>query len=367
MSRDVNEPGLRERFEQELKRRGYAPDAAQLIAVARLEQLGVALARRRRSWLQWLPGKRGAPAARGVYLWGAVGRGKTWLMDLFFASVPAVARRRQHFHHFMRDVHAELAALHGQSEPLRVVARELARHARLLCLDELFVEDIADAMLLATLFEALLRQGVALVITSNVPPAGLYRDGLQRARFLPAIALLESELDVLEVDGGSDYRLRQLRQAPVYLSLADPAASRRAMSAWFERLADPHGNTDRKLQICGRTLRALRRRGDVVWFRFRTLCDGARSTADYVQIAHQFHTVLLSSVPQLGAGKDAAARRFIALVDEFYDRGVKLIVSAACDPPSLYQGSRLAPEFKRTASRLVEMQSESYLAQPHLP
>jgi len=364
----VNEPGLRERFEQELKRRGYVPDAAQLAAVSRLEQLRVALVEPRPSWLRrWLGGSRDSPAARGVYLWGGVGRGKTWLMDLFFTCIPAVPRRRQHFHHFMRDIHAELAALRGQSEPLRVVARELARYARVLCLDELFVEDIADAMLLGTLFEALLRQGVALVITSNVPPAGLYRDGLQRARFLPAIALLESELDVLKVDGGTDYRLRQLRQAPVYLSLADPAASRRAMSAWFERLADPHGNTDRKLQICGRTLRALRRRGDVVWFRFKTLCDGARSTADYVQIAHQFHAVLLSSVPQLGAGQDDAARRFIALVDEFYDRGVKLIVSAACDPQSLYQGSRLAPEFMRAASRLVEMQSESYLAQPHQP
>ncbi len=363
----MNDVALRERFEQELKRRGYVPDAAQLIAVARLEELRLALAERRPSWLRWLSGQHAVPAARGVYLWGAVGRGKTWLMDLFFASIPTVARRRQHFHHFMRDVHAELAALQGQSEPLRVVAREQARHARLLCLDELFVEDIADAMLLATLFEALLRQGVALVITSNVPPAGLYRDGLQRARFLPAIALLDSQLDVLKVDGGTDYRLRQLRQAPVYLSLADPAAARRAMSAWFERLADPHGNTDRRLRICGRTLRALRRRGDVVWFRFRTLCDGTRSTADYVQIAHQFHTVLLSSVPQMGAGQDDAARRFIALVDEFYDRGVKLIVSAACDPQALYQGSRLAPEFMRTASRLVEMQSEAYLAQPHRP
>ncbi|HEX9139945.1 MAG TPA: cell division protein ZapE [Steroidobacteraceae bacterium] len=364
----MNEPGVRERFEQELQRRGYVPDAAQRAAVERLEQLRQALSGRRRSWLgHWLAGERDAPAVRGVYLWGAVGRGKTWLMDLFFASVPAVSRRRQHFHHFMRDVHAELAALRGQSEPLGVVARKLARHAQLLCLDELFVEDIADAMLLGTLFEALLHQGVTLVITSNVPPAGLYRDGLQRARFLPAIALLESELDVLQVDGGTDYRLRQLRQAPVYLSLADPAAARRAMSAWFERLADAHGNTDRRLQISGRMLRAVRRRGDVVWFRFRTLCDGARSTADYVQIAHQFHAVLLSSVPQLGAGQDDAARRFIALVDEFYDRGVKLIVSAACDPQALYQGSRLAPEFKRTASRLVEMQSESYLAQPHLP
>jgi cell division protein ZapE len=364
----VSVPGLQERFDQELQRRGYVPDAAQLAAVSRLERLRLALAGPRPSWLgRWLRGKRDAPAPRGVYLWGGVGRGKTWLMDLFFASVPEVARRRQHFHHFMRDVHAELAELRGQSEPLRLVARELARHARVLCLDELFVEDIADAMLLGMLFEALLQQGVTLVITSNVPPAGLYRDGLQRARFLPAIALLESELDVLQVDGGTDYRLRQLRQAPVYLSLADPGAARRAMSAWFERLADPHGNTDRRLRISERTLRALRRRGDVVWFRFKTLCGGARSTADYVQIAHQFHAVLLSSVPQLGADQDDAARRFIALVDEFYDRGVKLIVSAACAPQSLYQGSRLVPEFRRTESRLVEMQSEAYLAQPHQP
>jgi cell division protein ZapE len=337
--------------------------------LARLEQLRTALSaatdRRLPRWLgRWT--RRAAPvASRGIYLWGEVGRGKTWLMDLFFESLPFPDKLRMHFHHFMREIHEQLRTLKGAVDPLEQVAAALATRARLICLDELFVSDITDAMLLGGLFGALLGQGVTLVITSNVPPQQLYRDGLQRARFLPAIALLESHLEVLAVHGDIDYRLRHLRQAPIYLSTADPQRAQESMEALFERLAGQQGESERRLQIGGRLLCAHRRRGAVVWFSFATLCEGARSTADYVEIASQFRTVLVSDVPVLNRENDDAARRFIALIDELYDRGVKLAVSAARPPAELYQGERLRKEFLRTASRLIEMQSEQYLARPH--
>jgi cell division protein ZapE len=299
-----------------------------------------------------------------VYLWGGVGRGKTWLMDLFYDSLGGSPRRRQHFHQLMREIHAALAAIRGRESPLRIVARRMARRASLWCLDELQVDDIADAMLLGTLFEAMLREGVTLVFTSNMPPAGLYRDGLQRARFLPAIALLEQRLDLLEVDAGTDYRLRQLRQAPIYLDRADPATAAR-LAATYAELAGAHGESARHLDLGGRHVTAQRRTGGVVWFSFATLCGGARSAMDYALLADSFHTVFLADLPVLDASQDDAARRLISLVDEFYDRGVKLVVSAAAAPAELYRGERLAFEFRRTASRLVEMQSESYLARAH--
>ena len=236
--------------------------------------------------------------------------------------------------------------------------------ARVLCLDELYVSDIADAMILGALFEELLRQGVTLVFTSNLPPSQLYRDGLQRARFLPAIALLEGALDVLPLDGGIDYRLRQLRQARIYLdsTAADTTAR---LETLFRQLAGEHGDPGAELQVQGRRLRARRRSSDVVWFDFATLCTGARSQVDYIEIARDFHTVFVSDVPRLGEADDNAARRFIALVDEFYDQGVKLVLSAAAEPALLYGGERLRFEFQRTQSRLVEMQSEEYLARAH--
>ena len=360
-------PGL---YQRELRARGWHHDAAQLAAVARLEQLRVEfrsqqtglglLGRlRRRLW-----SRSATDAARGVYLWGSVGRGKTWLMDLFFASLGGGARR-QHFHQLMRELHAALAAIRQREAPLEIVARRMARRAQLWCLDELQVNDIADAMLLGTLFEALLRAGVTLVFTSNLPPSSLYRDGLQRARLLPAIALLEQRLDVLEVDAGTDYRLHQLRQAPVYFDRADPATVAR-FAALYTELAGKHGEATRHLVINGRHFSAQRRAGDVVWFSFATLCGSARSAADYAELADSFHTVFVSDIPVLDASQDDAARRLISLVDEFYDRGVKLIASAAAAPALLYQGERLAFEFRRTASRLVEMQSEAYLARAHL-
>ena len=362
---------LHERYRCELRERGWLSDTAQLGAVSRLEQLrGELIARqarlglygrvRRRVWPQ-----SGDGAPRGVYLWGGVGRGKTWLMDLFYDSLGATARRRRHFHHLMREVHGGLAAIRLRQEPVRLLARRLARRANLWCLDELQVSDIADAMLLGGLFEEVLRQGVTLVITANVPPSGLYRDGLQRARFLPAIELLERALDVLQVDAGTDYRLRQLRQAPIYLAAADPATPARLV-ALFAELAGAHADSSRHIELNGRTLTAQRRAGGVVWFGFASLCEGARSAVDYAELAQDFHTVFVTDIPVLGASQDDAARRFIGLVDEFYDRGVKLVVSAAASPAELYRGERLGFDFRRAASRLAEMQSEEYLSLPHL-
>ncbi len=233
------------------------------------------------------------------------------------------------------------------------------------CLDELQVTDIADAMLLGGLFDELLRQGVTLVITSNVPPSALYRDGLQRARFLPAIELLERHLDVLEVDAGADYRLRQLRRAPVYLISTDPATPAR-LASLFAELAGMRAESARHIELNGRTLTASKRAGGVVWFSFANICEGARSAIDYAELAQDFHTVFVTDIPLLTASREDAARRLIILVDEFYDQGVKLVVSAAAPPADLYQGERLSFDFRRTASRLAEMQSEEYLARAHL-
>jgi cell division protein ZapE len=362
------------RYAAELAARGWQGDAAQAAAVARLEVLRTQLRSARATvnplarLLQRLPMSwaRPAPAAgpRGLYLHGGVGRGKTWLMDLFYDSLAGVPRRRIHFHHLMREVHATLATIRLREQPLQVVAARMARRARLWCLDELHVDDIADAMLLGGLFTALLAEGCTLVVTSNVPPAGLYRDGLQRARFLPAIALLEQRLELLHMDAGTDYRLRQLRQAAIYLPAGVPGTPAR-LEALFAVLAGAHADTRRHLQVGGRPLHAHRRAGDVVWFSFATLCETARSASDYAELAADFHTVFLADVPTLGELQDDAARRLVMLVDEFYDQGVKLVISAAAAPPALYSGSRLGFEFQRTVSRLIEMQSEQYLARPH--
>jgi cell division protein ZapE len=265
----------------------------------------------------------------------------------------------------MREVHAMLATLRRRRDPLTLVARRLAARGRLLCLDELLVGDIADAMILGGLFEALLAEGVTLVMTSNTPPQELYRDGLQRARFLPAIALIERELDVVRVDGGADYRLRELRRRPIYVASDAPDAQSQ-LATLFDALSDARAEHEVTLTLQGRRLKARRRRGSVVWFDFATLCEGARSQNDYVELAQEFQTVLLSAVPVFsGPRDDDAARRFIALVDELYDQGVKLVMSAAAAPEGLYRGERLRASFARTASRLVEMQTEGYLARAH--
>jgi cell division protein ZapE len=340
-------------------------------AVERLDALRRALenaARDERSLRRRLRARLGGatrPAVRGAYLWGGVGRGKTFLMDLFHASL-AVPARRTHFHRFMHDVHGRLRELRDQTDPLRHVAGDVAAGCRVLCFDELYVTDVADAMILAGLFGALVEAGVTLVITSNAAPRDLYRDGLQRQRFVPAIELIERNADVINVDAGTDYRLRQLERAPLYISTKTYDADR-LLAQRFEAIAGDAGEAGGVLEVEGREIPLRQRHVGVVWFDFAALCDGPRSQADYIEIARSFHTVVISGVPRFDAARDDEARRFISLVDEFYDRGVKLVASAEGPPTSLYQGERLAFEFQRTASRLTEMQTHAYLERPHRP
>ncbi|WP_211331855.1 cell division protein ZapE [Inmirania thermothiophila] len=368
-------------YRARLDRLGFEADVAQLQAVRHLERvgrallaapprqagglLGQAVAGLRGLGLP-LPARRAQPPVRGLYLWGGTGRGKTWLMDLFFEHLPLPAKRRVHFHHLMREVHGRLEALRGTADPLEAVAEDIAAEARLLCIDEFFVEDIGDAMILAGLLRGLFGRGVTLVATSNTAPRALYRNGLQRDRFLPAIDLLEAHTEVLHLDGGIDYRFRALERAEIYhfpLDEGAEAALRRA----FAELAGPGAGAPRTLQINGRALPALRVADGVAWFGFAALCEGPRAQADYIELARCYHTVLVSGVRVLGEDDEDVARRFIGLVDELYDRGVKLVCSAAAPPQGLYRGRALAFEFRRTASRLTEMQTHAYLARPHRP
>lgn len=301
---------------------------------------------------------------KGLYLWGGVGRGKTHLCDLFFEAVPITEKRRLHFHRFMQRIHDDLKALGQIEDPLKKVADQWAKEARLLLLDEIHVNDITDAMLLGGLCSELFDRGVTLVTTSNVPPDGLYKDGLQRARFLPAIERIKAHTHVVEMIGDTDYRLRLLQTEAIYLvpkageSVSDVE---QRMQAHFDRLAigSPEANTN--LNVHQRDIPVLAVAGDVVWFDFKALCASARSTHDYIEIATLFHTVLISNVPVMDDMKNDEARRFVNLVDEFYDRSVKLVLSAAALPDALYTGKRLSFEFERSASRLTEMQTTEYL------
>jgi cell division protein ZapE len=356
------------RVEAALALRGAAPDDAQRAVIGRLEDLRRRVLARNsllgRS-LDLLPRAR-APL-RGLYLWGGVGRGKTFLVDEFFAALPVRAKRREHFHRFMQDVHARLRRHRNRPSPLEDVAADLAARARVLAIDELVVNDVADAMILGNLLAALFRRGVTLVATSNLPPSGLYRGGLQRERFLPAIALLEKHCRVVELDAGLDYRLRELERTRLWLG-PDAQDAEARLEAEFDRLTGGGGVRDARIRVEGRPVRARRRAEDVVWFDFRELCEGPRSAADYIEIARCYHAVFLSGVPVMDSSADDAARRFVTLVDEFYDRGVKLVVAAAAGAPGdLYRGERLAFEFRRAASRLHEMQGRDYLASPHRP
>ncbi len=348
-------------YRQRLQGAGHLPDAHQLQVLEALQRLDDRLPLARPSrWRRWT-GRAPAPP-RGVYLWGGVGRGKTWLMDLFFEQAAEPLRQRWHFHRFMQRVHERLAGLR-ERDPLRRVAREMAREARLLCLDEFHVADIGDAMILAGLLQALFAEGVVLVTTANVPPRALYRDGIQRASFLPAIDLLERHLEVVELAGERDYRREILAGAPVYHCPADAAADA-VMAREFERIAERPVRAD-ALEVNGRSVPCRARAGGVVWFDFEALCGPPRSQHDYIELARGCHTVFLSDVPLLGASRDDRTRRFIFLIDEFYDRRVKLVMSAAARPERLYQGERLAFEFQRTVSRLLEMQSAEWLALAH--
>jgi cell division protein ZapE len=358
---------LRQRYEAEAVARGFAPDQAQLSVLARLEDLRTRLcgAAPPRTWLAKLLRPQRRQIVRGLYLWGAVGRGKTWLMDLFYDSLPQGYGRRLHFHRFMHEVHAQLRTLREQRAPLEQVAAGIGGDSRVLCFDELFVTDIADAMILGGLFESLLARGVTLVATSNVPPGELYKGGLQRQRFEPAIALLEAQLEVLQLAGPTDYRLRQLTQAGTYLP-AGASTAEAQLRRLFAELGG-HAREGGVIEIEARSIPVVRLAHGAAWFEFSDLCAGARSQEDYIEIAREFHSVLLSNVPLLEDEHDNEARRLIALVDELYDHNVKLIVSAAAAPADLYRGDRLRAMFARTASRLIEMQSADYLAREHRP
>lgn len=309
---------------------------------------------------------RAPKPVRGLYLWGGVGRGKTFLIDLLFEQLPIADKRRVHFHRFMTEVHGALRQLKRQPDPLAAVADSQILRQRLLVLDEFFVSDIGDAMILARLFEALFARGLTLVTSSNTAPDQLYRDGLQRVRFLPAIESLKRHCEVVQLISGTDYRLRQLTRGQVYHQpLGEQAEA--ALETCFARLSADCPAETGPLEINGRDLASRALAEGIAWFDFDALCEGPRAVADYIELARDFHTVLISGVPAFDGGNDDAARRFVQLVDEFYDRNVNLIVSAADSPERLYRGWRLKLEFERTASRLQEMQSRDYLAQPHRP
>lgn len=360
----------RERYHDELARGVLAPDPAQAALVEELERVYRSLvAPPERGLLGRLARRlkrQGPDPVRGLYVWGGVGRGKTHLVDLFMEAPRLDSKLRIHFHRFMQLVHGELNTLAEREDPLRVVAGRIAARARVLCFDEFYVSDITDAMILGRLLAALFERGVTLVATSNIEPSKLYADGLQRARFLPAIELIERYTKVIRLDSGPDYRLRALERARTWFEPLGPAAER-GLSECFRSLAPEHVGDDGALTILGRPVPVVRHAGGVAWFEFETLCGGLRSVADYIEIARDFHTVVLSGVPVLGDDRRDPVRRFIHLVDEFYDRNVNLVVSAAAGPDGLYRGRKLAEPFQRTRSRLVEMQSTEYLGRGHIP
>ena len=348
-------------YQAELAARGYQADPAQLHAVEALQRCALAWAcykSKRSSALKKLINRPDIPA--GIYMYGGVGRGKSFLMDCFFAAVPLKRKTRLHFHEFMREVHRELVALQGTVDPLDVLARRIARKYRLICFDEFHVSDITDALILHRLLRALFDNGVGLVTTSNFAPDALYPEGLHRDRILPAIALLKENLEVINVDNGTDYRHHRLNQVQHY-HWPHSAQTQALLASTFDSLSHT-ADEDPLLLIEGRALPALRRAGSVVWFDFRTLCAGARSQNDYLEIAARFDTLLLSEVPRMSAQMGSEARRFTLLVDVLYDRHVNLIMSAAVPANELYTAGPLAHEFVRTVSRLHEMQSGEFLA-----
>ena len=355
-------PTVTELYHQTLAERGYQADPAQLRAVA-------ALQRCQDEWVDYKAQRSNAltkllvrpPLPRGVYMFGGVGRGKSFLMDCFFQAVPLARKTRLHFHEFMREVHRELQELQGTVNPLDALGQRISRRFRLICFDEFHVADVTDAMILHRLLAALFEHRVSIVTTSNFHPDGLYPNGLHRDRILPAIALLKEKLEVINVDNGTDYRQRTLEQVQLYHTPLDAGADA-ALEEAFERLAEAK-DEDPRLHIEHRELRALRRAGGVVWFDFATLCGGPRSQNDYLELASQFHTIILSNVPAMPVRLASEARRFTWLVDVLYDRRVKLIISAEVPPEQLYTEGPLAHEFPRTVSRLNEMQSREYLTQ----
>ena len=348
-------------YERELQQRGYESDPAQLRAVASLERCAT-------DWSHYKAKRSNSlkkmifhpEIPRGVYMYGGVGRGKSFLMDCFFSAVPLERKTRLHFHEFMREVHRELRELQGTVNPLDVLGQRMAQRYKLLCFDEFHVADITDAMILHRLLDALFKHGVGFVTTSNFKPDDLYPGGLHRDRILPAIELLNSRLEVINVDNGTDYRRQTLEQVDLYIT-PNGADADAKLTQTFERLAESQ-DEDPVMTIEARQISAKRRAGGVVWFDFKTLCGGPRSQNDYLEIASQFHTVLLSDVPHMPVRMASEARRFTWLIDVLYDRRVKLVMSAAVEPEALYTEGPLSHEFPRTVSRLNEMQSAEFLA-----
>ena len=345
-------------YEQHLTQRGFVSDPAQWLAVERLQRLyeeWTAYKARRNTALKRLLVK--PPLPKGVYLWGGVGRGKSFLMDAFYLCVPLVRKRRVHFHHFMREIHRDLDELRGTEDPIAAVAERTARRWRLVCFDEFHVSDIADAMILGRFLGQVMDRGVEFVMTSNYHPDRLYGSGLQRERFLPAIEFLKSHLDVLEVDNGTDYRRIKMERLKVYHAGEGGEAALEGIFSGLKDVEEEH----HPLDVEGRRIPYRKRAGGLVWFDFQVLCGGPRSYADYVDLARRFHTVILSDVPRMGPGNADAARRFTWLVDVFYDDRVKLAVSAEAEPEELYTEGASSAEFARTVSRLHEMQAARYL------
>ncbi|MBJ7537729.1 cell division protein ZapE [Marinomonas transparens] len=361
------------RYKQDLEREDFSYDPAQEEAVEALQDLFDRLvANQSKPASGGLLGrfrKNKAPSVEmGLYFWGGVGRGKTYLMDTFYDCLPTDKKMRLHFHRFMQMVHQEMRKLKDVKNPLEIVGKEISSKAQVLCFDEFFVTDITDAMILAGLLEVLFKNGTTLVATSNIEPDGLYKNGLQRARFLPAIALVNKHTKVMNIDGGIDYRLRTLKQAKLYhyplSEEADLALNERFMSLVPDAIHIVEGGS---AEIEGREIPLLRSCEDLAWFDIEALCDGPRSQVDYIEIARLYSTVIISNLPQMDSSRDDLARRFINLVDEFYDRHVKVIFSAEVAIPDIYTGTRLSFEYDRTVSRLLEMQSEEYLSLEHRP
>jgi cell division protein ZapE len=360
-----------EAYHRDLKKNGFVTDPAQKQAVDALQLLYDELAvssTAKTSFIQrllcLLTNSRAAPL-KGLYIWGGVGRGKTWLMNLFYESLPFENKLRLHFHHFMLDVHEQLSRLHNLKNPLTAIASDFAKKYRVLCLDEFIVTNITDAMLLSGLLESLVDNGVTLVATSNRIPDDLYKNGLQRERFLPAIDLIKRHTQLMHIDGDTDHRIALLEQDDVYYTPIT-ASTNEELAKRMESLAPgtiSHGSV---LTIHKRPIKTLMHADEIVWFEFDSLCDAPRATPDYIELAHDYHTIILSNVPVMDENMDDKARRFIYLIDELYDRSVKLVISADSTPEKLYTGDMLKFAFNRTSSRLIEMRSKEYLEKPHI-
>jgi cell division protein ZapE len=360
-----------QRYQLDLQQESFVADECQAQAVEKLQALHdqlIAAGQEKAGFFNRLVRNRQAVRVKGIYFWGGVGRGKTYLMDNFYESLPFQQKMRVHFHRFMKRVHRDLTALKGQKNPLEKIAASIADEARVICFDEFFVSDIADAMILGGLMEQLFARGTTLVSTSNILPDRLYENGLQRQRFLPVIDLINKHCEVVNLDNGTDYRLRALTRAELYhWPLGEEEAA--AMEDIFERLVPIREEVRKQvfIEVEGRDIPCRYIAEDVVWFDFEALCAGPRSQNDYIELAREFHAVLVSAVPAMDAHRDDEARRFINMIDEFYDRNVKVAISAEVKLESLYQGGNLTFEFERTYSRLLEMQSEEYLARAHRP